>query len=228
MDRRAFAQQLQDIVGPTNVLWEDYDLMLYEYDGSIDKCRPDAVVFPTSSTQVAEIVRLCVREKKPYTARGAGTGLSGGSVPISGGVLLVFAKMDRILEVDLDNLRAVVEPGVVNLHLSQAIASTGLHFVPDPSSQKACTIGGNVGENSGGPHTLLYGVTTNHVLGLELVTPTGEVVEVGGKALDNPGYDLTGLFVGAEGTFGVVTRVIVRLTPLAEAVKTMLAIFDRV
>ncbi len=227
MDRRAFAQQLQDIVGPANVVWEDYDLMLYEYDGSIDKARPDAVVFPTSGNQVAEIVRLCLREKKPFTARGAGTGLSGGALPMDGGVLVVFSKLNHIREVDLENLRATVEPGVVNLHLSQAVAANGLQFVPDPSSQKACTIGGNVGENSGGPHTLLYGVTTNHVTGLELVTATGELIEVGGKALDAPGYDLTGLFVGSEGTFGIVTKAIVRLTPLAEAVKTMLAIFDR-
>jgi glycolate oxidase len=227
VDRRAFAQQLQDIVGPANVVWEDYDLMLYEYDGSIDKARPDAVVFPTSGNQVAEIVRLCLREKKPFTARGAGTGLSGGALPMDGGVLVVFSKLNHIREVDLENLRATVEPGVVNLHLSQAVAANGLQFVPDPSSQKACTIGGNVGENSGGPHTLLYGVTTNHVTGLELVTATGELIEVGGKALDAPGYDLTGLFVGSEGTFGIVTKAIVRLTPLAEAVKTMLAIFDR-
>ncbi len=228
MDQPSFVEKLRGIVGPGNVFSDDYDLMLYEYDGSIDKARPQAVVFPTSAAQIAEIVRLCNEVKMPYTARGAGTGLSGGSVPVEGGILIVFSKMNRILEVDLENLRAVVEPGVVNLHLSQAVQANGLHFVPDPSSQKACTIGGNVGENSGGPHTLLYGVTTNHVLGLEVVTPTGEVVEVGGKALDPPGYDLTGLIVGAEGTFGVVTRVIVRLTPLAEAVKTVLAVFNSV
>jgi glycolate oxidase len=227
VERQAFIQQLQGIVGPGQVLWQDYDVMLYEYDGSIDKHRPEAVVFPSSAAQVAAIVRACNDAGVVYTARGAGTGLSGGAIPIDGGVLIVFSKLDRILEVDLDNLRAVVEPGVVNLHLSQEIAHTGLHFVPDPSSQKACTIGGNVGENSGGPHTLLYGVTTNHVTGLEVVTTNGEVVETGGKALDYPGYDLTGLIVGSEGTFGIVTKAIVRLTPLAESVKTMLAIFDR-
>ena len=221
-------QKLEAVVGSDNVLWQDYDLMLYEYDASIDKARPQAVVLPTTALQVAEVVRICVDEKVPFTARGAGTGLSGGSIPLDGGVLIVFSRMNHILEVDLDNMRAIVEPGVVNLHLSQAIASTGLHFVPDPSSQKACTIGGNVGENSGGPHTLLYGVTTNHVLGLEFVTTEGDVVEVGGKALDTPGYDLTGLIVGSEGTFGIVTRAIVRLSPLAEAIKTVLAVFDRV
>jgi len=228
MDRHALAQKLQAIVGTDNVLWQDYDLMLYQYDGSIDKALPQAVVFPTSTAQVAEVVKFCVAEKLPCTGRGAGTGLSGGAIPLEGGVLVIFSKMDRILEVDLENLRAVVEPGEVNLHLSQAIASTGLQYIPDPSSQKACTIGGNVGENSGGPHTLLYGVTTNHVLGLEFVTSAGDVIEVGGKALDTPGYDLTGLIVGSEGTFGIVTRVTVRLSPIAEAVKTLLAIFERV
>jgi glycolate oxidase len=228
VDRLTFAHELEVIVGTGNVLWRDYDLMLYEYDGSIDKARPEAVVFPTTARQVAELARLCVREGKPFTARGAGTGLSGGAVPVDGGILIGFSKMDRIVEVDVDSLRAVVEPGVVNLHLTHEVAPVGLHFVPDPSSQKACTIGGNVGENSGGPHTLLYGVTTNHVTGLEFVTTDGEIIEVGGKALDYPGYDLTGLIVGSEGTFGIATKIIVRLTPVAESVKTMLALFDRV
>jgi glycolate oxidase len=225
--RATLVRQLQAIVGQDNVLSTAYDLMLYEYDASIDKARPVAVVFPSSVSQIARIVAVCQREKAPFTARGAGTGLSGGALPIDGGILIGFSKMNRIRDVDLENLHATVEPGVVNLHLSNVVASKGLHFVPDPSSQKACTIGGNVGENSGGPHTLLYGVTTNHVLGLEFVTPDGDVVEVGGPAPDSPGYDLTGLMVGAEGTFGVVTKVLVRLTPLAESVKTMLAIFDR-
>ena len=228
VEQRALADRLGAIVGSTNVLWEDYDLRLYQYDGSIDKALPLAVVFPTSADQVVEIVRLCAAAEIPYTARGAGTGLSGGALPSDRGVLVVFSNMDRTLELDLANLRAVVEPGVVNLHVSQALAGTGLQFIPDPSSQKACTIGGNVGENSGGPHTLLYGVTTNHVLGLEVVTPVGELIEVGSKALDAPGYDLTGLMVGSEGTFGIVTKVILRLTPIAESVKTLLAVFERV
>jgi glycolate oxidase len=154
--------------------------------------------------------------------------LSGGAIPIRGGVLVAFTRMNRILEIDAENLRAVVEPGVVNLHLSQALAPYGLYYVPDPSSQKACTIGGNVGENSGGPHTLVYGVTTNHVTGLEVVTPDGEIRHYGGKAPDSPGYDLTGLFVGSEGTIGMVTKITVRLTPLPPAVKTFLAIYDSV
>ncbi|MHB1132557.1 MAG: FAD-linked oxidase C-terminal domain-containing protein [Chloroflexota bacterium] len=220
-----FVRELIDLVGERNVLWRDYDLLLYEYDGSVDKARPQAVVTPETTEQVAAVMRACDRAQVPVTARGGGTGLSGGALPVEGGVLLALVKMDRLLDVDLDNLRAVVEPGLVNLQLSQAIANHQLYFVPDPSSQKACTIGGNVGENAGGPHTLLYGVTTNHVLGLEVVTPRGEVVQFGGKALDLPGYDLTGVFVGSEGTIGVATKVVVRLVPMAEAVRTLLAVF---
>ncbi|MBI2942480.1 MAG: FAD-binding protein [Chloroflexi bacterium] len=227
-ERRELARHLAGIVGESNVLWEDYDLMLYEYDGSIDRSLPDAVVFPTSAEQVVGLVRHCAREHIPFTARGAGTGLSGGCIPVEGGILITFAKLNRTLEIDPEDLRAVVEPGVVNLHLTNAVAHLGLQFVPDPSSQKACTIGGNVGENSGGPHTLLYGVTTNHVLGLEVVLPDGETIHTGGKALDTPGYDLTGLLVGSEGTFGVVTNAIVRLTPVAEAVRTVLGVFENV
>jgi glycolate oxidase len=220
--------ELEGIFGEGGVLWESYDLMLYEYDGSIDKARAQAVVFPTSAEQLSRLVKLCNRRGVPYTARGAGTGLSGGAIPSRGGVLISFARMNRILEVDLENLRAVVEPGLVNLRLSQAVADHKLQYIPDPSSQKACTIGGNVGENSGGPHTLRYGVTTNHTLGLEMVLPDGSIVETGGIGLDAPGYDLTGLFVGSEGTLGIATKIICRLVPLPEAVKTMLAIFPTV
>jgi glycolate dehydrogenase FAD-linked subunit len=207
------------------VLWRDYDLMLYEYDGSIDKHRPLAVVFPLSSEEVSQVVKTCNRRGVPYTARGAGTGLSGGAIPARGGVLISLARMTRILEIDVANLRAIVEPGVVNLRLGQAMAPYGLTYVPDPSSQKACTIGGNVGENSGGPHTLRYGVTTNHTLGLELVLPDGDIIQVGGTSLDAPGYDLVGLLVGSEGTLGIVTRIWVRLVPINETVKTILAVF---
>ncbi len=221
-------RQIEQIVGEPGVLWSEYDLMLYEYDGSIDKSRAQAVVFPTSSRQVAELVRLANRLDVPYTARGAGTGLSGGAIPADGGILISFARMNRILELEPETLRGVVEPGVVNLRLGQAVAPLGLTYVPDPSSQKACTVGGNVGENSGGPHTLRYGVTTNHTLGLEVVLPDGEVITTGGKALDCPGYDLTGLFVGSEGTMGLVTEIVVRLVPTSEAVKTLLAIFPTV
>jgi glycolate oxidase len=228
IDREKLARDMAAIVGPEGVLHKTYDLKLYEYDGSVDKHLPEVVVFPRSSEQVARIVRYCNQERLYYTARGAGTGLSGGSIPLRGGILVAFTRMNKILEIDPDNLRAVVEPGLVNLHLSQAVAPYGLYFVPDPSSQKACTIGGNVAENSGGPHTLVYGVTTNHVTGLEVVTPDGEIRHFGGKATDGPGYDLTGLFVGSEGTLGLVTKIIVKLTPLPPAVKTFLAIFDSV
>mgnify|MGYP000557266390 CR=1 FL=1 len=228
MANRQLAERLIAVLGRENVLWEDYELMVYEYDASIDRALPEAVVFPTSAEQVSAVVKICNELGVPFTPRGAGTGLSGGSLPVEGGVLIALNRMNRILEIDVENLRAVVEPGVVNLHISNAVAPYGLYFVPDPSSQKACTIGGNVAENSGGPHTLLYGVTTNHVLGLEVVLPDGEIVWVGGKALDTPGYDLTGLLCGSEGTLGIVTKVIVRLCPLPEAVKTLLAVFDTV
>jgi glycolate oxidase len=224
-EQTLIVEELLRLLPAAQVLWRDYDLMLYEYDGSIDKHRPLAVVFPLSSQQVSDVVRTCNRLGVPHTARGAGTGLSGGAIPARGGVLISLARMTRILEIDVENMRAVVEPGVVNLRLGQATAALGLTYVPDPSSQKACTIGGNVGENSGGPHTLRYGVTTNHTLGLELVLPDGEVIVVGGSALDTPGYDLVGLLVGSEGTLGIVTRIWVRLVPINEKVKTILAVF---
>ncbi len=222
---RTLVDELRGLLPEDRVLWRDYDLMLYEYDGSIDKHRPLAVVFPLSTEEVSAIVKVCNGAGVPYTARGAGTGLSGGAIPAKGGVLISLARMNRILEIDVENMRAIVEPGVVNLRLGQAMAEYGLTYVPDPSSQKACTIGGNVGENSGGPHTLRYGVTTNHTLGLETVLPDGEIISVGGSALDTPGYDLVGLMVGSEGTLGIVTRIWVRLVPIAETVKTILAVF---
>lgn len=221
-------EDLQAIFGEDGVLGNEYDLRLYEYDGSVDRARPEAVVFPRSAEQVQQLVRYCNQHEIPYTARGAGTGLSGGAIPVRGGILIVFSRMNRVLEIDPANLRAVVQPGVVNLRLSQAVAEYNLYYAPDPSSQKACTIGGNVGENSGGPHTLLYGVTTNHTTSLEIVLPDGDLIHTGGAALDTPGYDLTGLLVGSEGTLGIVTAATVRLMPLPESVKTFLAIFRRV
>src|SRR5215467_8244099 len=221
----AIVEELRALLPSEQVLWRDYDLMLYEYDGSIDKHRPLAVVFPLSTQEVSHVVKVCNRFSVPYTARGAGTGLSGGAIPARGGVLISLARMTRILEIDVENMCAIVEPGVVNLRLGQATAAYGLTYVPDPSSQKACTIGGNVGENSGGPHTLRYGVTTNHTLGLEVVLPNGDIVQLGGSALDTPGYDLVGLLVGSEGTLGIVTRIWTRLVPVGETVKTILAVF---
>ncbi len=197
MDPRLL-QDLKKLLGPDGVLHRPEDLILYEYDGSVDVARPNCVAFPRTKEQVLGIVEISNRYKVPIVGRGAGTGLSGGALARHGGILTVFSKMNRILEVDVGNQRAVVQPGVVNADLSAAVAHTGLHFAPDPSSQRACTIGGNVSENSGGPHTLAYGVTTNHVLALEMVLPTGELIRIGNSALDSPGYDLPGLFVGSE------------------------------
>lgn len=221
-------RQLSNLLGQDGVLHKPEDLLLYEYDGSVEVARPDCVVFPCTTEHVAGVVRLAREHRVPIVGRGAGTGLSGGALAREGGIVVSFARMNRILQIDLENQRARVQPGVVNADLSLAVASAGLHFAPDPSSQKACTIGGNVSENSGGPHTLAYGVTTNHVPALEVVLPTGEVLRLGSAAPDAPGYDLVGIFVGSEGTFGLVTEVTVRLTRLPEAVKTLLAIYDSV
>jgi glycolate oxidase len=221
-------QALQKLLGSDAVLHRPEDLLLYEYDGSVESARPDCVVFPRSTADVVGIVRLARQNRTPLVGRGAGTGLSGGAIARHGGIVTAFARMNRILAIDAENQIARVQPGVVNSDLSAAVAHLGLHFAPDPSSQKACTIGGNVSENSGGPHTLAYGVTTNHVLALEVVLPSGDLLHLGSAALDSSGYDLTGLFVGSEGTFGFVTEVTVKLTPLPESVKTLLAIFDSV
>jgi glycolate oxidase len=218
--------ELNRLLEAAHVLHSPYDLTLYEYDASIDRGKPDIVVFPSSTEEVAEIVKIAARYRVPVVPRGAGTGLSGGAIPICGGIVIVFTRMNRILEIDYVNMRAVVQPGLVNLHLSSAMQAQGFYYVPDPSSQRSCTIGGNVGENAGGPHTLIYGVTTNHVLGLEIVTAEGNVIEVGGWTYDTPGYDLTGLLTGSEGTLCIVTKIIVRIMRLPEAVKTMIAVFD--
>lgn len=221
-------RELQSLLGPASVLHRPEDLLLYEYDGSVEQGRPDLVVFPASTEDVSRIVRLAAKYDVPIVGRGAGTGLSGGALPRAGGVMIVFARMNRILEIDYENLRAVVQPGVVNFNLTRAVEHAGLYFAPDPSSQKSCTIGGNVSENAGGPHTLAYGVTTNHVTGLELVLPDGQIVRIGGKTSDAFGYDLCGLFVGSEGTLALVTEITVKLSRKPEAVRTLLAVFDSV
>jgi glycolate dehydrogenase FAD-linked subunit len=221
-------RDLNSLLGPNNVLHQKEDLMLYEYDGSVEKGRPDVVVFPHTTEDVSRIVKLAAKHQVPIVGRGAGTGLSGGALARGGGVMIVFARMNRILEIDLENQRAVVQPGVVNLDITRAVEKAGLYFAPDPSSQKSCTIGGNVAENAGGPHTLAYGVTVNHIAALELVLPDGEVVRVGSKHGDAPGYDLCGLFVGSEGTLALVTEITVKLARKPEAVKTLLAIFESV
>ena len=219
-------EKLRAVVGPKGLLERPQELMLYEYDGSIEKGRPECVVFPTSTEEVVKIVKVARDFGLPLVGRGAGTGLSGGTIPTEGGVMVAFARMNKILEIDLDNECAVVQPGVVNLDITLAVQGDGYYYAPDPSSQKACTIGGNVAENSGGPHTLLYGVTTNHTLGLEAVLADGTVIETGGKEADPAGYDLSGLLTGSEGTMVLITKVIVRLMRSPEKVKTLLAVYD--
>lgn len=221
-------QELIRITGPRGYLDRPEDLTLYEYDGGVDKARPEMVVFPRSTEDVAAIVKVTGRYDIPFVGRGAGTGLSGGAIPRAGGVMVGFSRMDHILEIDLANERAVLQPGVVNLDITLAVQSRNYFYAPDPSSQRACTIGGNVAENAGGPHTLAYGVTTNHVLGIEAVLPDGSIITAGGKEQDVPGYDILGLLVGSEGTMALVTKVIVRLMRQPELVKTCLAIYDTV
>src|SRR5215470_3467061 len=221
--------ELEAIVGPGAVLSDPDELLVYESDGlTLFRALADFVLFPTSVEHVAAIVKLANREKLPFVARGAGTGLSGGCLPAEGGIVISLMRMNRVLEVDYDNQIAVVEPGLVNLHLSWKVGPHGYYYAPDPSSQQACTIGGNIANNSGGPHTLKYGVTTNHVLGLEVVLPDGELVWLGGKTRDPQGYDLVGLFVGSEGTFGIATKIAVRILRKPQAVKTVLAVFGEV
>jgi glycolate oxidase len=222
----AMSSRVRTLLGPRGYLDRPEDLALYEYDAGVDKHAPDLVAFPRSTADVSALVKLAQEFAVPFVGRGAGTGLSGGAIPRDGGLLIAFTRMNRILELDLENERAVVQPGVVNLDVTVAAQSGGYFFAPDPSSQRSCTIGGNVAENAGGPHTLAYGVTANHVLGLELVLPDGSVVETGAKAPDLPGYDLTGLLTGSEGTMALITKVVVRLTRRPETVETALAIFD--
>jgi glycolate oxidase len=226
-----FAAQLESelvaILGREGVLTTEAELRTYDCDAyAPEKRYPDVVVLPRDTEQVAAIVRLCNRLSVPFTPRGAGTGLSGGATAVAGGVVISTMRLNRILEIDVPNRRMLAQAGVVNVYLTKAVKADGLHYAPDPSSQGACTVGGNVAENSGGPHTLKYGVTTNHVTGMTLVLPDGEIVHLGGKAEDSPGFDLVGLVVGAEGTMGIVTEVIVRLTPLPPSVRTLLAVFE--
>lgn len=227
MQREALAKELRDIVGEHYVLVEKEDVIVYEQDGSILQVMPEIVVLPADVPQVAAVVRAARRAGVPVVPRGSGTGLAGGAVPAEGGIVISLARLNRILEVDLRNALAVVEPGVINLDVTKAVAKDGFFYAPDPSSQAACSIGGNVANNSGGPHTLAYGVTSNHVLGVEVVLDDGQVVWLGSRVPDTPGYDLTGVFVGSEGTMGIVTKVVVRLMRTRETVRTVLGIFDQ-
>jgi len=220
---------LREIVGVDGVLSARSDLLVYECDGfTIEKNSPDVVVFPRSTEHVAAIVKLCAAANVPFLPRGAGTSLAGGCLPVGGGVMIVLTRMHEIQEINLRDRYAVVQPGVVNVWLTQALKGTGFHYAPDPSSQGACTIGGNVATNSGGPHTLKYGVTVNHVLGVEVVLADGRIMQLGGPAEDYPGLDLVGAMVGSEGTLAIVTRVWVRLTRNPQGYRTLLGIFDSV
>lgn len=221
-------QELQQLIGPRYVLWRPDDLRVYSYDGSNNMATPDIVVLPETTEQISAIIRLARRYSMAIVPRGAATGLCGAVTPIAGGIMVVFARMKKILEIDLENRTALVEPGVVNLDVSTALAPSGYFYAPDPSSQAACSIGGNVANNSGGPHCLLYGVTANHVLGLEVVLEDGETLWLGGQAPDEPGYDLVAAFIGSEGTLGIITKILVRIMPLPQATRTLLAVFDTI
>jgi glycolate oxidase len=222
------AQDLRRVVGKTNVLDSGVNLRLYGYDAYLEERRPDAVVFVQTTDEVAGVVKVCNDWGVPFVARGGGTNLSGGTVPMKGGVVIEMIRMNRILEIDAKNLRARVQPGMFNLEFGNALAPLGYQYLPDPASQKAATLGGNVAENSGGPHCFKYGVTTNHVTGLTVVLPDGEVARFGGKAPDEPGCDLTGVFVGSEGTLGICTEIVTKIQRLPEGVKTLLAIYDTI
>ena len=229
MPAEQFIQQLKAIVGEAHVVSHPEDLVVFEYDGSVAKGMPETVVFPRSAEQVSQILGLAYEEGIPVVGRGSGTGLSGGAIAATGGMQIAFTRMNSILELDRENRTATVEPGVINLDLDNYARKSGLRYAPDPSSQRACTLGGNVAENAGGPHCLAYGTTTNHVLGLEVALEDGSVVNLGSLAgrpvNETPGYDLRGVFLGSEGTFGVATKIVVRLLPLPERVKTLLGIF---
>jgi glycolate oxidase len=227
VDRAELIARMTAVVGRQGVVSERNQLRTYECDGlAAFRVIPGLVVLPETAGQVQAAVRVCHELDVPFVARGSGTGLSGGALPLSDGVLIVLSRMRRIHEIDIPNLRAVLEPGVINLEVTKAVAPRGYYYAPDPSSQQVCSIGGNVAENSGGAHCLKYGFTTNHVTGLEVVLPDGELVHLGGKAPDVPGYDLVGAFVGSEGTLGIATKVTVRILRKPEAVRTLLAAFD--
>ena len=225
VDAGRIIEGLQRIVGEANVIHHAEDLLVYEYDGSIDTAMPLAVAFPTSTEEVSRLVRLAQAEGLPVVGRGSGTGLSGGAIASLGGVQISLTRMNRVLDIDAVNRLAVVEPGVLNLDLDTETRKHGMRYAPDPSSQRACSLGGNVAENAGGPHCLAYGVTTNHVLGMEVVLEDGSAVWLGGTTRDVPGYDLRGVFVGSEGTFGIATKIAVRLLPVPESTTTLLGVF---
>jgi glycolate oxidase len=225
----SFLQQLKKIVGPALVLHEAVDLATYDCDALAHlRVMPAAVVLPNSAAEVQAIVRLCARESVPFVARGHGTGLSGGALPVKDGIVIALSRLNRILDIDIDNQRVTVEPGVTNLEITRQVAPFGYYYAPDPSSQQVCSIGGNVAENSGGAHCLKYGFTTHHVLEVEAVLPDGEIVHFGNTLPDTPGPDLLGLIVGSEGTLAIATKVTVRILRRPEAVQTVMAAFQTI
>ncbi|HZY72995.1 MAG TPA: FAD-linked oxidase C-terminal domain-containing protein [Edaphobacter sp.] len=225
----AILAELTSVVGTDGIIVEQNQLQTYECDGlAALRTTPAAVLLPRAKAEVQAIVKICARHQIPFVARGAGTGLSGGALPDAGGIVIGFSRMTRILDVDIPNQRITVEPGVINNHVTQRVAPYGYFYAPDPSSQTVCTVGGNVAENSGGAHCLKYGFTTTHVLGLEVVLPTGELVSFGAPTLDLPGYDLAGVFVGSEGTLGVAISITLRIVKKPETVQVLLAAFDSI
>jgi glycolate oxidase len=226
MDARII-DEFRAVVGDAGLITKPEQLHTYECDGLTNfRIMPAAVLLPFNAEQVQEVVKICHHERIPFVARGSGTGLSGGALPFADGIVISLTRLNRILEVDIPNQRVVVEPGVINLQVTQMVAKHGYFYAPDPSSQSVCTIGGNVAENAGGAHCLKYGFTTNHVLGMEVVLPDGSMVHLGSKTLDRPGYDLTGVFVGSEGTLGIATKIILRIVKRPETVQTLLAAFN--
>jgi len=223
---QSFIKELTKIVGRENVLFSMKDLIAYSYDATPRQEMPEVIVFTRSTAEVSAVMKAAHRERIPLVPRGAGTNLSGGTIPVMGGIVLELSRMNRILEIDTANRRAVVEPGVVNLDLQNALAPSGFFYPPDPASQKSSTLGGNIGENAGGPLCLRYGVTSKYVCGMEVVLASGEVVDIGGYVDDPPGYDLRGLFIGSEGILGIATKLILHIIPKPETSQTMLAIFD--
>gem|GEM_PF-1313371 len=226
MNRQELIEELSKIVGTEDVFSSRRDVLVYEYDSTPEAFEPEVVLFPANAAEASAVMKLAAREGRVVVPRGAGTNVSGGTLPVKGGIVLGCSRMTGPPRIDTANERAVVEPGIINLELQNTLAPLGYLYAPDPASQKVSTLGGNVGENSGGPHCLKYGVTTNHVYGLEVVLADGQVIHTGGKVEDNPGYDLTGLMVASEGTLGAVTSMTLRLMRSPESIKTMLAIFD--
>jgi glycolate oxidase len=225
----AFLDELRSIVGDAGLLHEPLDVLTYECDALTHvRQAPAAVVLPASAAEVQAIVRACARAGVPFVPRGHGTGLSGGALPVAGGVVIALSRLNRVIDVDIPNQRVVVEPGVTNLEITRQVAAFGCYYAPDPSSQQVCSIGGNVAENSGGAHCLKYGFTVHHVLGVEAVLPNGELVQIGGTLADTPGPDLLGLIVGSEGTLAVVTKITVRILRRPETVQTLLAAFETI